>query len=67
MAGNVPVTDRGADVCLNGSQQLCCPAERVTSVSSVSSVHTAESLTVSDRMDYRETHRAFLGRSGVGV
>lgn len=51
---NVLVTDRAADVSLNGSQQFCCPAERVTSVSSASIVHAAESLTVSDRMDYCE-------------
>lgn len=67
MAENVLVTDRVADVYLNGSQQFRCPAERVTSVSSVSIVHAAESLTVSDRMDYCETFHAFRGRSGVCV
>lgn len=55
MVENASVTEHVADVGLNDSpDSFGCPAEKVTSVSSVSLVYEADSLTVSDRMNYCE-------------
>lgn len=63
----VPVTEQVAAIFLNDFQQFRRPAEKVTSVSSVSIVHAAESLTVSDRMDYCEMFDTLWSRGDICI